>query len=105
MKRTFWGDTKQRRRCISFFLCLLLCLNLLSLAGCGSGNGDADSPSEAENTASYILDSTDQTDTSWRDDAGSADATRPADSGEWTCPSCGETNSGKFCSNCGTARP
>ena len=82
MKRTFWGDTKQRRRCISFFLCLLLCLNLLSLAGCGSGNGEADSPSEAENTASTILDSTDQTDTSWRDDDGSADATRPADSGD-----------------------
>ena len=29
-----------------------------------------------------------------------------ADSGEWTCPDCGQAgNTGNFCSNCGTARP
>lgn len=29
-----------------------------------------------------------------------------ADSGEWTCPDCGQGgNTGNFCSNCGTARP
>ena len=25
--------------------------------------------------------------------------------GSWTCPVCGSGNSGKFCSNCGQARP
>ncbi len=31
---------------------------------------------------------------------------KPAEAAEWTCPKCGQTgNKGKFCGNCGTARP
>ncbi len=34
-----------------------------------------------------------------------APAAAPADNGAWTCPSCGMSNTGKFCEGCGTPRP
>ncbi|MCR5229865.1 MAG: SPFH domain-containing protein [Solobacterium sp.] len=36
--------------------------------------------------------------------AAAANNQTPA-AGSWTCPTCGQTNNGKFCGNCGTAKP
>ena len=37
---------------------------------------------------------------------GNCGTARPADNGPWTCPECGQTdNTGKFCSGCGKPRP
>lgn len=36
---------------------------------------------------------------------GPAEEGAPAEENAWTCPNCGETNTGKFCHECGTPRP
>ncbi len=36
--------------------------------------------------------------------AAAANNQTPA-AGAWTCPTCGQSNTGKFCGNCGTAKP
>ena len=77
----------------------------------GEGTGTAPTPTTAENTKSEP-----EADGSWTCTncgtentgkfCGECGAAKPQpESGEWTCPNCETVNTGKFCTECGSAKP